>query len=138
MQAERAIQGDWTILVAEANRYLGYHEKALEIVEGMTFQPPPLATKALIAAVEGDWRIVRDAVNGILSGQFSDQLFFHPEGSPVAVGLAARSLNMLVDGYPNEAVEEAKRAIEADPLCGLADDADHPACSDEKGWLPRE
>ena len=120
MQEERTIHGDWTVLIAEANRYLGYHERAIEIVEGMPFQPPPLATKALVAAAEGDWKTVRDAVNGILSGEFTDMEFFHPEGDPGAVGLAVRSLNMLVDGYPNEAIEEARRALKADPTCGLA------------------
>ena len=120
MQEERTIHGDWTVLVAEANRYLGYHEKAIEIVDDMTFQPPPLATKALVAAAEGDWKTSREAVNGILSEQFSDMMFFHPEGVPEAVGLAVRSLNMLADGYPQEAIEEARRALNNDRSCGLA------------------
>jgi tetratricopeptide (TPR) repeat protein len=120
MQEERSIHGDWNVLVAEANRYLGSDQKALEIVDGMTCQPPPLATKALIAAAEGDWETVRDVVNEILSGQFTGMEFFHPEGDPRAVGLALRSLNMLLDGYPNEAIEEARRALKADPTCGLA------------------
>jgi tetratricopeptide (TPR) repeat protein len=123
MREERSIHGDWNVLVAEANRYLGYHQKALEIVEGMNCQPPPLATKALVAAAEGDWETVRDVVNEILSGQFTGMEFFHPEGDPGAVGLALRSLNMLLDGYPNEAIEEARRALKADPTCGLAYDS---------------
>jgi hypothetical protein len=73
------------VLVAEANRNLGYHEKALEIVEGMQLQPPPLATKALVAAADGDWKVVRDAVNGILSGQFNGMMFFHPEGTRLQI-----------------------------------------------------
>ena len=120
MQEERTIHGDWTVVVAEANRYLGYHEKALEIVDGMQFQPPPLATKALVAAAEGDWKTVRESVNGILSGQFTGMVFSHPEGAPGAVGLAVRSLNMLVEGYPQEAIEEARRALKEDSTCGLA------------------
>jgi tetratricopeptide (TPR) repeat protein len=120
MQEHRTIHGDWLILVAEANRYLGYHKKALEIVDGMQFQPPPLATRALIAASEGDWKTVCDSVNGILSGQFLGTVFFHPEGLPDAVGLAVRSMNTLVDGYPHEAVEQARLALKDDCTCGLA------------------
>ena len=47
-------------------------------------------------------------------------VFFHPEGAPEAVGLALRSLNMLVDSYPQEAIEEARRALKEDRTCGLA------------------
>ncbi len=41
MDQERAINGDWLILIAEANRYIGDHDKALEIVDAQLFSPKP-------------------------------------------------------------------------------------------------
>lgn len=120
IQENRTINGNWTILVAEANRYLGNHEKAVEIVDVMKFQPPPLATKALVAAAVGDWEKVSDAVDGILSPQFNENRFIHPEGDPKAVGFAAKSLRLLNDGCHQEAIHEAKRAVAEDKACGLA------------------
>lgn len=120
MQEHRTINGDWLVLVAEANRLLGAHQKATEIIEGMQIQPPPLATKSLLAAAEGEWQVVRDSANLILSRQFGGQVFFHPEGRPDAVAFAVRALNMVVEGYPTEALVEAKQALQADCTCGLA------------------
>ena len=120
MQEHRTINGNWLVLVAEANRLLGAHQKATEIIEGMQIQPPPLATKALLAAAEGEWQVVRDSANLILSKQFGGQIFFHPEGRPDAVAFAVRALNMVAEGYPTEALDEAKQASQADCTCGLA------------------
>jgi tetratricopeptide (TPR) repeat protein len=120
MQEHRGIHGDWLVLVAEANRLLGANQKAIEIIEGMQLQPPPLATKALLAAADGVWQVVRDSANLILSKQFAGKIFFHPEGRPDAVAFALRALNMVAEGYPTDAIDEAKQALQADCTCGLA------------------
>jgi tetratricopeptide (TPR) repeat protein len=120
MQEHRSIHGDWMVLVAEANRHIGAHQKAIEILDGMQLQPPPQATRALIAAADGDWTTVRDAANIILSRQFQGQAFFHPEGKPDAVAYAVRAVNMVAEGYPTEAIAESLNALSQDPSCGIA------------------
>lgn len=120
MQEHRSINGDWMVLVAEANRHIGVHQKAIEIIDGMQLQPPPQATRALIAAADGDWNTVREAANLILSKQFRDRTFIHPEGSPDAIAFAVRAVNMVAEGYPTEAIAEATNALTHDPSCGIA------------------
>jgi tetratricopeptide (TPR) repeat protein len=117
---ERSINGNWTILIAEAHRYLGEHADSLELLNAMTVQPPPLASKCLIAAAEANWFNLRITTNELFSEDFKDMLFLHPEGIPLAIGHATRSMGILADGFVNEAILEAKSALQVDLACGLA------------------
>lgn len=119
MDEKQAIHGDWNILRAEMYRYRGKYDKSIEIVDAMSIQPPQYATKALISVATGDWDVINEAVETIFSEDFSHRMFTHPEGNPAAVGFAVKSLSLLNQNNPNDAIEEAQKAIEADPRCAL-------------------
>lgn len=110
------MNGDWSILQAEAFLAAGESEHAAMIISKMADQPPPRITKAKIAMLSGDFEESDHLINlGLQDDTAKD--FNHPEGRPDAMFHVLASERALVTGNPEAAEDLARDAIRFDPTC---------------------
>jgi tetratricopeptide (TPR) repeat protein len=114
------VDGDWNVISAECLRLIGNDAEAIAWVEQTSDQPPPCATRALIAAAKEDWSTALNAVNRVFAPEFTDKVFSHPEGLPEAIAHTVRAMHFHSQGFTEDAIAEATRGIAIDRTCGIS------------------
>ena len=71
---------------------------------------PPLATQALCAVHEEQWDDAINAADRILTPEFEEKSFNHPEGNPTAIAHAVRALVLLQREDMENGLLEAQKA----------------------------
>lgn len=115
--------GDWTVLQAECLRLLPDRETAQKTLAGMSPQPPPLISLALLALGAGETVEARARIEEATSLEVEDRIYHHPLGKTRALEEAVLSFVAVSADELEEAVSHGRKSAEIDPssaFCSLA------------------
>jgi tetratricopeptide (TPR) repeat protein len=110
------MNGDWTILHAEALLITSEPRFAAMIISNMADQPPSRLVEAKVAIQHADLETADRLIESGLRDKTASR-FNHPEGKPDAVFHALAAERALATGNPELAEDLGRDAIRRDPTC---------------------